>query len=191
MMVECKFALGLLLVGALTCVAVSAPPQSNPYRSPGQGGFFANPLVVQQNTDAQSNAYQLQTQSSQLARQYVEAKKEDEKREIRKNLMGVLNHQFDLQIQQQQRELEDLEKQIAKLKEVVRKRLDAKSTIVERRLDQLLHDAEGLGWNVPSGGHAAYQNSFVPLMTAPLASLVDLELSGGLRELTPPARQRS
>jgi hypothetical protein len=92
----------------------------------------------------------------------VEAKKEDERREIRKNLMEVLNQQFDVHIKQQQKELDDLEKQISKLKDVVKKRLDAKSTIVERRLEQLVQDAEGLGWNAPGGPHAAYQYSTVP-----------------------------
>jgi hypothetical protein len=98
-----------------------------------------------------SNPYQ---EAGQLAKQYVDSKKEDEKREIRKKLTDVLTQQFDQQIQEQQKELEDLEKQIASLKAVLTKRKEAKSTIVERRIEQLIQDAEGLGWNAPgsSGG---------------------------------------
>ena len=163
MMVVRKLALGLLLTGALACVVISAPAQS-PTGQPGQfwySGSAANPANPYQN--------QMQSESTQLAHQYVEAKKEDEKRQIRDNLMKVLNQQFDLHIKAQQKELEDLEKQIAKLKDVVRKRLDAKSTIVERRLEQLIQDAEGLGWNAPGGPHPAYQNNMFanPLITAP------------------------
>jgi hypothetical protein len=163
-----KLALGLFLAGALTCVAISAQPQvaQNQPNPAGTGNFwFAQPL------SSQSNTYQLQSDSAQLARKYVEAKKEDEKRDIRKQLTEVLNRQFDQHVQQQQHELEELEKQIAKLKEVVRKRLDAKSTIVDRRIEQLIQDAEGLGWNAPSGPHPdLLRNSgFVPLYTAPAA----------------------
>ena len=153
-----KLTLGLLLAGALTCVAVSAPPQVAQHQAAQQGLWFND--FPKSNTP---NPSQLQSEPAQLAHQYVEAKKEDEKREVRKHLSEVLSHQFDLHIQQQQRELEDLEKRIAKLKEVVKKRIDAKSTIVERRLEQLIQDAEGLGWNAPGGPHSGLQNSFVPL----------------------------
>jgi hypothetical protein len=157
MKVANKLALGLLLAGALTCVAVSAPPQT---QVGGSGGAY----WVHQGL---SNPHQ---ESSQLAKQYVDSKKEDERRDIRKKLTDLLTQQFDQQIQQQQKELEDLEKQIANLRAVLRKRLDAKSAIVERRIEQLIQDAEGLGWNAPGspGGPAAnpfgagYYRSTVP-----------------------------
>jgi uncharacterized protein YlxW (UPF0749 family) len=148
MIVVRKLALGLVLAGALTCAAVPAQSQTDAVRAPGnQHWFFGYSRANEPN-------------ATQLAHQYVEAKKEDEKREIRKNLLEVLNKQFDQHIQQQQHELEDLEKQIAKLKEVLKKRLDAKSTIVERRLDQLIQDAEGLGWNAPSGPQAGFGTGY-------------------------------
>ena len=77
--------------------------------------------------------------------------KEGEKTDIRKRLTEVLGNQFNQHMQAQQQELDDLEKKIAQLKAVLKKRLDAKSTIVERRADQLIQDAAGLGWNTPSG----------------------------------------
>src|SRR5262249_8303304 len=131
----------LLLAGALTCVAISAPPQA-PSGSPGYGSSASSvwPYPDPHGTHADS---------AQLAKQYVDSKKEDERREIRKKLTDVLTQQFDQQIQQQQKELEDLEKQIASLRAVLKKRVDAKSAIVERRFEQLIQDAEGLGWNAP------------------------------------------
>jgi hypothetical protein len=157
-----KLALGLLLAGALGWVAMSTPPQVVAQSQPGQQHVWYYDV-----SKAGANPHQLQSESAQLAHQYVEAKKEDEKREIRKHLTEVLNQQFDLHIKQQQKELDDLEKQIAKLKDVVRKRLDAKSTIIERRLEQVIQDAEGLGWNAPGGQHPIYQS--VPLLTGPSA----------------------
>jgi hypothetical protein len=90
-----------------------------------------------------------QQQSHQLAKQYVKAEKDDEKKQIRSKLGDVLAKQFDEQVVRQQKELEDLEKQIANLKALLKKRTDAKRTIIERRMDQLIQDAEGLGWNAP------------------------------------------
>jgi hypothetical protein len=62
----------------------------------------------------------------------------------------LLAKQFDQHVQQQQKELENLEKQIASLRTVLRKRQDSKTAIVDRRVDQLLLEADGMGWNVPS-----------------------------------------
>jgi hypothetical protein len=159
MIVVRKLGLGLFLAGAVTCVAVSAPPQNGQPSADGRF-YYGNPFTAYTARDGQ-------TKAPFLAHRYVETKKEDEKRQIREQLKDILNHEFDDHIKAQQKELEDVEKQIAKLKEVVRKRLDAKSTIVDRRLEQLIQDAEGLGWNAPSSPHPNLRNSFVPLYPAP------------------------
>jgi chromosome segregation ATPase len=95
-------------------------------------------------------------ESAQLAQQYVKADKEDQKKEIRKKLADALSQQFDVHIKKQQKELEDVEKQVGKLREVLKKRVDAKATIVERRVEQLVQEAEGLGWSAPSGRPQTY-----------------------------------
>ena len=108
------------------------------------------------------DGHQLQAKSAQLAQRYVKADSEEKKREIRKELADVLSQQFDLHIKQQQKEVDELEKQIARLKSVLRKRLDAKNTIVERRVEQLVQDAEGLGWNAPGNARPPYPDFFPP-----------------------------
>ena len=138
-----NLALGLLLVGVITCVAVSAPPQQPAQNQPSPFGAYS----------AVPYANVASPQPAQLAKQYVDSKKEDEKRSIRKNLTDVLTQHFDQQVQAQQKELDDLEKQIATVRSVLKKRLEAKSTIIERRIEQLIQDAEGLGWNAPSSPH--------------------------------------
>ena len=95
-----------------------------------------------------------QDQSSQLVDDYVKAKEEDRK-EIRKKLADALGKQFDAHMEQQQKELAALEKQINELKNIMKKRQEAKTTIIDRRMDQLIQDAEGLGWTAPgSPNHA-------------------------------------
>jgi hypothetical protein len=138
-------ALALLLAGAATAAAVFG-------QQPG-------PLVGQQSYPApQFGVWQSQppSQSADLARQYVKATKEEDKREIRKKMVDVLNQQFDEQIQHQQKELEYLEKQIADLRALLKKRQDAKNTIVDRRIEQLVQDADGLGWSAPGTPRAPY-----------------------------------
>src|SRR5437762_9937987 len=54
----------------------------------------------------------LQDQSAQLVQQYVKAEKEEDKKEIRKKLADALGKQFDAHMEQQQKELAALEKQI-------------------------------------------------------------------------------
>jgi len=83
-----------------------------------------------------------------LVQQYVKAKEED-KKEIRKKLAEALGKQFDAHMKQQQDELAALENQINDLKNIMKKRQEAKTTIIDRRLDQLIQDAEGLGWTAP------------------------------------------
>jgi hypothetical protein len=164
--------LGFLLAGTLAGAAVfaqtgvapvPAPPGYGGPAYPGSpGGFFAPS----------------QSQSAQLAHQYVKAAKEEDKKEIRKKLVDLLNQQFDLHIQQQQKELEELEKQIAELKAVLKKRMDAKTTIVERRIDQLVQEADGLGWTSPGTPRPVY---------APMGG--GTRLSPGAAPATAPAKR--
>jgi hypothetical protein len=104
------------------------------------------------------NVWQAQGNAAQLAKQYVKAEGEEKKHEIRAKLTTLLGQQFDTHAKQQQKELEDLEKQITRLRTLLRKRQDARTTIIERRIDQLVQEAEGLGWSAPSTIHP----DFVP-----------------------------
>jgi hypothetical protein len=37
------------------------------------------------------------------------------------------------------------------LREIMRKRSESRQTIIDKRLDQLLREADGLGWTLPPG----------------------------------------
>ncbi|TMQ34876.1 MAG: hypothetical protein E6K70_05300 [Planctomycetota bacterium] len=151
-----RLAMGSLLAGALLCVTAVAQPQDvvqetykpNPYANNGRGN---EAVLYGHIVNNQTKQYDLQDQSLQLAQKYVKTEKEDEKKDLRKNLTQVLGRQFDLHLEAQQKELDELEKQVAKLKNVLKKRKDAKENIVERRLEQLVQDADGLGWNASHG----------------------------------------
>ena len=138
---------GAVLAGMLVAVSLTVPPSAtgqSPFKEiRSNDSLWAAGFASPQQT--------LQAQSHELAQQYVKSVKDDDKKEIRKKLTEVLDKQFDLHLQEQQKELDELEKQVAKLKAVLRKRKDAKENIVERRFEQLVQEADGLGWNAPSG----------------------------------------
>ncbi len=152
--------LGFALLGVFSWVAVSEgqPPSATPANpTPAPRSFVpvSPPAPGGQNYYWGWGYYRPSSQESvRLAQQYVKTTKQDEKKKILEKLTEVLNQQFDQHIQQQQKELEELEKQIADLRTLLKKRTDAKTKIVQRRIDQLVQDAEGLGWNSPASPHA-------------------------------------
>jgi hypothetical protein len=110
--------------------------------------------------------YYRQSQSGvsaqRLAQKYIKTEKVEEKQELRKKLTDIVGQQFDTRLQQQQKELNDLEKQIANLRAVMKKRQDNKTAIVERRIDQLIQDADGMGWSNPGHLHGEFFDLHVP-----------------------------
>ncbi len=89
--------------------------------------------------------------SEELLSQYAAADKPEEQKRLKAELRDALAKQFDLQRQQRELELARVEERIKKVREQLKKRNEARETIVDRRLDQLINDAEGLGWTAPAG----------------------------------------
>ena len=96
--------------------------------------------------------FELSRKSKELATQYGAAKEEAKKSQLRSQLRDTLEKQFQLQQQRRQEELLKIEERLKTLRELMQKRNDARQAIIDRRLDQLLRDAEGLGWNAPGSG---------------------------------------
>ena len=81
-----------------------------------------------------------------LTKQLSDAKTDGDKEKIKEKLKELLLKQFDEKQKRHEKELEALEAQVKKLKEMVGKRQDNKKDIVEERMKQLQRDALGLGW---------------------------------------------
>jgi hypothetical protein len=93
-----------------------------------------------------------------LVDEYARTDNEGQRSKIKSKLSEVLDKQFDLQQKRREMEVAQIEAQLKKLRELMRKRSEARQTIVDRRLDQLVRDAEGLGWSSPAGGGNSYIN---------------------------------
>ncbi len=84
--------------------------------------------------------------AQELVARYAESETAAERKDIHAALRNLLAKQFDAQRQRQELELRRIEEQVRKLREQIKKRDDARETIIGRRLDQLINEAEGLGW---------------------------------------------
>jgi DNA anti-recombination protein RmuC len=91
-------------------------------------------------------AVELSRQTDDLVRQLHEAKTDADKDKIKAKLTEALEKQFDQRQKRHLSEIEDLEAQLKKLKELVQKRQESRRDIISKRLEQLQRDAEGLGW---------------------------------------------
>ncbi len=88
----------------------------------------------------------LARRTEELARKLGEAKSESDKSEIKTELAAGLEKQFDLRQKRHHDEIAELEAKVKQLKDLVEKRQENRREIVAKRLDQILRDAEGLGW---------------------------------------------
>ena len=90
-------------------------------------------------------------QSEQLVAKYAATEQAEERGAIKTQLAELLAKHFDFQQQLRERELGRVEARIKKLRELAQKRREAQKTIVDQRVDQLLREADGLGWTPPAG----------------------------------------
>lgn len=94
-------------------------------------------------------------QEEQLVERYASTEDADQRSAIKAELAEHLTNHFSIQEQIRDRELARVEARVKKLRELTQKRRDAQRTIIEQRLDQLLRDADGLGWTPPPSDHNA------------------------------------
>jgi len=99
---------------------------------------------------AQAEA-ELAHNADELLSQYIAAEKADDQKRLKSDLRDMLVKQFDVQRQRRDLELKRIEERVQKLRDQIKKRNDAKETIIDRRLEQLTNEAEGLGWGQPAG----------------------------------------
>jgi hypothetical protein len=144
-------AVGLVTTLAVTGLVMSAlaqqpaPAQNNPAGSsfyPTQGG--------QNSALATYGSWLGQTQPSgeidKLARQLAKAKGEGERETAKAKLNDLLDKQFEERQKKHQAESEALEAQVKKLKELIQTRSENRKEIISRRLEQIVREAQGLGW---------------------------------------------
>jgi hypothetical protein len=154
---KAKFAVVAFAIGlGITAVVVSAPgqgvPPVPPNAPPGEAWdyktFPSFPNLAGYTGFAKSSAeeQQLAHQANELAHKLRDAKGDNDKDKLKTKLTETLEKQFDVRQKRHTTEIDNLEAQVKKLKELVQKRQEARRDIITKRLDQLQREAEGLGW---------------------------------------------
>lgn len=146
--------------GYSSATATSDGETSNYYYMYGTGTSEPDPLRQADQRFAQS--------TRDLIAKYGETTDSGERETIRDQLNDVLTKHFEVRQQIRESELEELEAQVQRLRELHNRREQAKDQIVRDRLQQLLRDAEGLGWGsddaIPewsAGGYGAGSRSII------------------------------
>ena len=102
-----------------------------------------------------------QQQVQSLLKKLSEAKEEATKTDLQKKLTEALGKQFDIRQEAREKELKELEERVKRLRETLEKREKAKESIVKNRLEQLLREADGLGWgDAPHGGATVIRGAY-------------------------------
>lgn len=105
-------------------------------------GAAADPALEQLLVDEAAIVRQADALTRQLEAADSDARRDD----VKAKLGDALGKQFDLRQRRHGLEIEALEVQVKKLRELVRKRQENRAEIISRRLDQLVRDSQGLGF---------------------------------------------
>jgi len=172
-----RFGLAAIAVGLGSFTLLGTLPPSglgqvaNPDLVGGNNRFGGSvPLHSQVVLDQSNNDVQLLLSGEAACERDVanllsEYSRSDEKKraELKGKINGLLDQQFEHQQKRRNLEVTRIEAQLTKLRELIKKRADARPTIVQKRLDQLLSEADGLGWTPPQGNRNAF-NYNVPMI---------------------------
>jgi hypothetical protein len=101
--------------------------------------------------------------TDQLLVEYQSASDDAEKNSILAKLTETVGKQFDARQSAREKELKQLEDQLVKLKAAQSKRTAQKDRIVKDRVQQLVNNAEGIGWGVDSPSDGAFQFQAEPV----------------------------
>jgi hypothetical protein len=141
--------------GAGPFAFIGAEPQSSGrsadvFFNTSQSSYYGAPEYINpgspQRTQLASQESVLAHEADQLKHNLESAQTDAQRSEIRTKLTENIGKQFDLRQKRHGLEIEALEAQVKKLKELVRKRQEGREEIISRRVDQTLREADGLGW---------------------------------------------
>jgi hypothetical protein len=90
-------------------------------------------------------------QVAKLIESYAHTEGEAKRSGIKSDLSKVLEKEFDAQQKRRDLELKRVEERLKKVRDLMEKRDRARRSIIDNRLDQLIREADGLGWTPPAG----------------------------------------
>lgn len=125
-----------------TVPGMTPPEADDPLAAPSADGSPNVPALIRQLVRLRAG----HDSSSGPIRELPNTETWEEESRLNKVVSTSLGQEFDARQQRYDEELKQLEAKVQKLKDLARRRLEARDQIIGRRLEQLLRDAEGLGW---------------------------------------------
>jgi hypothetical protein len=155
------------------------PPAADP---PGFGGWSAgDPETIELGGQDQ----QLEQEVQSLVRQLADSGDDKQRAELKDKLAATLEKQFDTQQKLRELEVSRIEARVQKLRDVVRKRTDSRRKIIDNRFEQLLNDADGLGWNAATAQGVQYVPQGLPGMMGPMRPTMKRNAPGSVAPAPP------
>jgi hypothetical protein len=94
-------------------------------------------------------------QTHRLVERWKASKQDAEREKVEGDLRNVLKREFAARLSVHEREIKELEEKVRQLRERLTLRKEKQDEIVEHRLQQILRDAQGLGWGSEGAGASA------------------------------------
>jgi hypothetical protein len=100
-------------------------------------------------------------------RQFIErwkaAREGDERAKVESTLREMLQREFAARLAEHEREIKELEEKVRQLRNRLSLRREKQDEIVDHRLQQILRDAQGLGWGTEGmGGQSMFRTPYQP-----------------------------
>jgi hypothetical protein len=139
--------------GRGSAAPVGFPPGKSPRAAGGAGMMGPMAMAIDDDPEmaelAQAEAA-LANESEEMLGRFAETENAADRKQLAAELRQTLAKQFDVQRKRRELELSRIEERVRKLRDQIKKRDDARETIIDRRLDLLINDADGLGWSPPA-----------------------------------------
>lgn len=112
----------------------------------GESSGYYNAMAQSAADPLRNSDAQLERQSQELAGKYARTEDDEARRTLRGELGEVIAHHFDVRYEIRWRELREIEARVNRLRNALERRQNAREEIIQRRLAQLLSEAEGVGF---------------------------------------------
>jgi hypothetical protein len=134
----------IVLAFGLIASSVSAQPADEPVEMPVDSDYGVSPYFRREYARVVRQIDPRQTQ--QLVQRWKDSKDAAEREKLETELRGRLKLEFTARLASHYQEIKELEEKVRQLRERLALRKKKQDEIVEHRLQQILREAQGLGW---------------------------------------------
>jgi hypothetical protein len=145
----------VLLFGLFAQMAPAQPGPADEAMMDSGYGVYGEMRAYGARGGAGRGEYGVEAQIHRLVERWKASKQDAERGKIETWLRNGLKHEFKARLAAHEKEINELEEKVRQLRERLALRKEKQDEIVEHRLQQILRDAQGLGWGSEGRGSSA------------------------------------